>query len=133
MRPIIWCYFIVPLMYLCVCPGVLHQGRAVAAEPNLITGSVQNQDLRRVDQVIVLVRDQEGNIVAQGVTNQAGEFTITVPQDGTYSVSAVQDTYQSEYRGGEDRDRASGSGHPHPGRNTRDRFGNRVATFRDSV
>ena len=97
MRPLIWCYFIVPLMYLCVCPGVLHQGRAVAAEPNLITGSVQSQDLRRVDQVIVLVRDQEGNIVAEGVTNQAGEFTITAPQEGTYSVSAVQDTYKSEF------------------------------------
>jgi hypothetical protein len=62
-----------------------------------ITGSVQNQDLRRVDQAIVQVRDQEGEVVAQGVTNQAGEFTITVPQEGTYSVSAVQETYRSEF------------------------------------
>src|SRR5438093_8137449 len=62
-----------------------------------ITGSVQSQDLRRVDQAIVQVRDQEGNVVTQGVTNQAGEFTVTVPQEGTYSVSAVQDTYKSEF------------------------------------
>lgn len=62
-----------------------------------ITGTVQNQDLRRVDQAIVQVRDQEGNVVAEDVTNQAGEFALTVPKSGTYSVSAVQDTYRSEY------------------------------------
>lgn len=66
-------------------------------EKRIITGTVQNQDLRRVDQAIVQVRDQEGNIVAQSITNQAGEFAITVPQEGTYSVSAVLDTYRSEY------------------------------------
>ncbi len=62
-----------------------------------IAGVVQNQDLRRVDQAMVHVRDQEGAIVAQGVTNQAGEFKIIVPREGTYSVSAVRDTYKSEY------------------------------------
>lgn len=66
-------------------------------ETHMITGLVQNQDLRRVDQAIVQVRDQEGNVVTQGVTNQAGEFTVTVPEEGTYSVSAVQDTYKSEF------------------------------------
>jgi outer membrane receptor for ferrienterochelin and colicin len=66
-------------------------------ETRTITGLVQSQDLRRVDQAIVQVRDQEGNVVTQGVTNQAGEFTVTVPQEGTYSVSAVQDTYKSEF------------------------------------
>ncbi|BFU93704.1 MAG: putative TonB-dependent receptor [Nitrospira sp.] len=63
----------------------------------IITGAVQNQDLRRVDQAIVQVRDQEGNVVTQGVTNQAGEFSLTVPEDGVFSISAVQDTYKSEY------------------------------------
>jgi len=75
-------------------------GEAVSAandETRTITGLVQNQDLRRVDQAIVQVRDPEGNVVTQGVTNQAGEFTVTVPQEGTYSVSAVQDTYKSEF------------------------------------
>src|SRR5437773_2571950 len=75
-------------------------GDAVYAADNetrTIAGLVQSQDLRRVDQAIVQVRDQEGNVVTQGVTNQAGEFTVTVPQEGTYSVSAVQDTYKSEF------------------------------------
>src|SRR5438094_2740271 len=62
-----------------------------------ITGSVQNQDLRRVDQAIVQVRDQEGNVVTQGVTNQAGEFSVIAPQAGTYSVSAIHETYRREY------------------------------------
>ncbi len=66
-------------------------------ETRTITGLVQSQDLRRVDQAIVQVRDQEGNVVTQGVTNQAGEFTVTVLEEGTYSVSAVQDTYKSEF------------------------------------
>ncbi|HXX74337.1 MAG TPA: TonB-dependent receptor [Nitrospiraceae bacterium] len=80
--------------------SVFGQAMAIAAqgsEGNVIMGSVQNQDLRRVDQAIVQVRDQEGEIVAQGVTNQAGEFSITIPQEGTYSVSAVRDTYKSEF------------------------------------
>ncbi len=84
--------------------GILFQERSVhAQEPaalataRTITGAVQNQDLRRVDQAIVQVRDQEGNVVAQGVTNQAGEFSVTAPREGTYSVSAVQDTFKSEY------------------------------------
>ena len=75
-------------------------GDTVSAEDHgtrTIIGLVQSQDLRRVDQAIVQVRDQEGNIVTQGVTNQAGEFTVTVPEAGTYSVSAVHETYRSEY------------------------------------
>ena len=73
--------------------------RSFGADEGLrtITGSVHNQDLRRVDQAIVQVRDQEGNVVTQGVTNQAGEFSLTVPEEGTYSVSAIQATYRSEY------------------------------------
>src|SRR5256885_2134065 len=61
-----------------------------------ISGSVQNQDLRRVGQALVEVRDQEGTIVAHKVTNDAGEFTVAVPAEGTYSVSAVLETYRSE-------------------------------------
>ncbi len=77
--------------------GWMNTAEAAEGDARTITGSVQNQDLRRVDQAIVQVRDQEGNIVTQGVTNQAGEFKVTVPQEGTYSVSAVQDTYKSEF------------------------------------
>ena len=97
MWPLIWCHHIVRAVSLCACLSLLGQGLAVSAEPILITGSVQNQDLRRVGQVTVEVKDQEGTLVATGVSNDAGEFTIPVPADGTYSVSALQDTYRSEY------------------------------------
>lgn len=70
---------------------------APPADARTIVGTVQNQDLRRVPQAIVEVRDQEGAIVATGVADDAGEFGVNVPQGGTFSVSAVQDTYRSEY------------------------------------
>src|ERR1044072_2610627 len=62
-----------------------------------IVGTVQHQNLRRVDQATVQVRDQEGNMVAQGVSNQAGEFHIVVPEAGTYSIISVLDSYRREY------------------------------------
>ena len=62
-----------------------------------ITGVVQNQDLRRVPSAVVEVKDQEGKVMTSGVTNDAGEFSVTVAEDGTYSVSAVNETYRSEY------------------------------------
>jgi outer membrane receptor protein involved in Fe transport len=62
-----------------------------------ITGSVQNQDLRRVGQALVEVKDKDGNIIVHKVTNDAGEFAVEVPAEGTYSVSAVLETYRSEY------------------------------------
>jgi len=77
--------------------SVIERVSAAVNDERTITGVVQSQDLRRVDQAIVQVRDQEGTVVAQGVTNQAGEFTIMVPQEGTYSVSAIQETYKSEF------------------------------------
>lgn len=64
---------------------------------NTVRGVVQNQDLRRVPQATVELKNQEGIIVTTGVTNDAGEFAIPVPAKGTYSVSAVRDTYRSEY------------------------------------
>jgi hypothetical protein len=74
---------------------------AVYAEENndakAIKGVVQNQDLRRVPQAIIEVKNQEGEMVSSGVSNDAGEFKIVLPEDGTYSVSAVQETYRSEY------------------------------------
>ncbi|TKB74884.1 MAG: TonB-dependent receptor [Nitrospira sp.] len=98
MRSIIWSHLIVRSICLCVvCMSFLHQARAFAVEPNHIVGSVQNQDLRRIGQVVVEVKNQEGTLVTTGVSNDAGEFSIPVPADGTYSVSAVQDTYRSEY------------------------------------
>ena len=57
-----------------------------------IKGVVQNQDLRRVPQAVIEVKSQEGDMVSTGVSNDAGEFKVTVPEEGTYSVSAVQET-----------------------------------------
>src|ERR1022692_1065284 len=68
-----------------------------AVESHAITGVVQNQDLRRVGQAFVEIKDQEGNLVTRGVTNDIGEFTVTVPEEGTYSVHAILETYRSEY------------------------------------
>jgi hypothetical protein len=64
---------------------------------NTISGTVQNQDLRRVPQAVIEVKDQEGGLVSSGLSNDAGEFIVSVPINGTYSVSAVQDSYRSEY------------------------------------
>jgi hypothetical protein len=62
-----------------------------------ITGTVQSQDLRRIPQVVVEVKDEEGGLVSSGISDDAGEFAIGVPVQGMYSVSAVQETYRSEY------------------------------------
>ena len=90
-------------VYLCVAiaSGVLGGGSVTSAAEgeaqSVIRGTVQNQDLRRVGQAVVEVKDQEGNTVTSAVSNDAGEFVAAVPAAGTYSVSAVQDTYRSEY------------------------------------
>ena len=62
-----------------------------------INGVVQNQDLRRVPQAVIEIKNQEGDIISSGVSNDAGEFKVTLSEGGTYSVSAVQETYRSEY------------------------------------
>ncbi|MBA5864015.1 MAG: TonB-dependent receptor plug domain-containing protein [Nitrospira sp. CR1.1] len=62
-----------------------------------LVGIVQNQDLRRVAQASVEVKDQEGTVVVTAVANDAGEFTVELPSQGTYSVSARLDIYRSEY------------------------------------
>ena len=90
----------VVLLAVTVSVGWVWGGVAKAADGDvgqMVTGAVQNQDLRRVPQAVVQVRDQEGTVVATGVTNDGGEFAVVVPQAGTFSVSAVQETYRSEY------------------------------------
>jgi hypothetical protein len=53
--------------------------------------------LRRVGQATVQVRNQEGAVVSDTVSNDAGEFSIKLPSEGTYSLSAMQGTLRSEY------------------------------------
>ncbi|MBH0196916.1 MAG: TonB-dependent receptor [Nitrospira sp.] len=62
-----------------------------------IVGTVHNQDLRRVAQAVIEVKDPEGVLVASGVSDDAGDFVLSLSARGTYSVSAVRDTYRSEY------------------------------------
>ena len=64
----------------------------------VIAGIVQNQDLRRVPQATVEVKDQEGNVAGSAVANEADEFIVDIPDEGTYSVSAVQEDFRSEYQ-----------------------------------
>jgi hypothetical protein len=92
MRRILWSLFLVGSL----CSGPPSSAHAERV-PHTVTGVVQNQDLRRVPQATVELKDQDGTIVATGVTNEAGEFAIPGPTDGTYSVSAVRETYRSEY------------------------------------
>jgi len=80
-----------------VCGGASAVRAAEDEAQPVIRGTVQNQDLRRVGQAVVEVKNQEGGLVATTVSNDAGEFSVSVPASGTYSVSAVQETYRSEY------------------------------------
>src|SRR5687767_9877675 len=68
-----------------------------ATEAKALVGTVQYQDLRRVGQATVQVRNQEGSVVSDAVSNDAGEFSIKLPSEGTYSLSAVQGNLRSEY------------------------------------
>lgn len=79
--------------------GISSESFVYAADSDrvTITGTVQNQDLRRVPQVVVEVKDEEGGLVSSGISDDAGEFAIVVPVQGMYSVSAVQETFRSEY------------------------------------
>ncbi|MBI5317634.1 MAG: TonB-dependent receptor [Nitrospirae bacterium] len=70
---------------------------ADSEQTQTIKGVVQQQDLRRVPQAVIEVKNQAGDMVSSGVSNEAGEFKVAVPEGGTYSVSAVQETYRSEY------------------------------------
>ena len=46
------------------------QGEGPKPEGRTVTGFVQNQDLRRVSQAVVQVRDEEGITVAETVTDR---------------------------------------------------------------
>ena len=84
--------------WVCLAAGWTDaRAQGKAEDARAIRGLVRNQDLRHVPQAIVQVRDQEGQIVATGVTSDAGEFSLRAPGEGTYSVSAIQETYRSEF------------------------------------
>ena len=73
------------------------QNGAAAPAGQTITGYVQNADLRRVAQATVELRDPEGTLVTSATTTDAGGFLLITPNDGVFSVQAIQDTYRSEH------------------------------------
>ncbi|HEX3203369.1 MAG TPA: TonB-dependent receptor [Nitrospiraceae bacterium] len=102
----LWMVFILAVfLFVCASPGISPsqaQPDDQAHHARTITGVVQYQDLRRAgsaesNQAVVRVRDEEGTIVAEAVTNDAGEFSVLLPKDGTFSVSAEQGSLRSEY------------------------------------
>lgn len=84
-----------------VVPAIQQTTIAFAQKPEgggkSLTGTVQYQDNRRVGQATVQVRDQEGQVVAETASNDAGEFHVMIPGDGTFSLSAMQGNLKSEY------------------------------------
>ena len=91
-------------IFLTIFIGVVLGQETVQAEDEALTlelrtveGIVQKEDLRRVDQAIVELRDEEGTLLDSVVTDEAGEFKVVVPEDGMYSIRAIQETYRSEY------------------------------------
>lgn len=63
-----------------------------------VVGIVQYQDLKRAGQSTVQIKDQEGTVISETVSDDAGEFSVVLPPEGTYSISAVQGNLRSEYR-----------------------------------
>lgn len=62
----------------------------------IITGVVQYEDLRRVPQATLHLRDQEGLLIETQVTNEGGEFIFGAPGPGIYSIRATQSSLSSE-------------------------------------
>lgn len=83
--------------WLLAAPLADAQDAKDSASARPIMGIVQYQDLRRVGQATVEVKDQAGILVQDSVTNDAGEFGLSELPEGTYSVSAVQGSLRSEF------------------------------------
>lgn len=62
----------------------------------IVTGVVQYEDLRRVSQATVELRDQEGTLIDTQVTTEGGEFIFAPPESGIYSFRAIQSDLSSE-------------------------------------
>ena len=67
---------------------VAHAQQPAGDASRTVVGIVQNQDLRRVPQAAVQVKDQEGTVIVTAVANEAGEFTVDLPSQGTGIPSA---------------------------------------------
>lgn len=62
----------------------------------VVSGVVQDEDLHRVDQANVELRDQEGQLIESQISDNNGEFILGIPHPGIYSIRAFQSTLTSE-------------------------------------
>lgn len=69
----------------------------VSEDIRTVSGTVQYPDLVPADRARVVIKNRAGKVVAEAVTNEAGEFSVVVPETGTYSIHAVLSTFRSEY------------------------------------
>jgi TonB dependent receptor-like, beta-barrel len=94
-----WCALVLWIFGLGTFMGV---GLVQAVEKDndkkvwIVTGVVQYEDFRRVPQVTVELRDQEGTIIDTQVSNEGGEFLFAPPEAGIYSIQATQSDLSSE-------------------------------------
>jgi outer membrane receptor protein involved in Fe transport len=99
MRWMEWCGLIFGILGMGVLLGA---SSAQAMEQDgdekvwIVTGVVQDEDLRRVSQATVELRDQEGTVIDTQVTNEGGEFILAPPDRGIYSIRAIQEALSSE-------------------------------------
>jgi hypothetical protein len=88
----------------CFISILIHDGLALAVENHaknmervwIITGVVQGEELRRVPQAKVELRDQEGSLLDTQVPNEGGEFIFGVSDSGIYSIRGLQTSLSSE-------------------------------------
>src|SRR5205807_7432958 len=81
-----WCFL---LFMLAPMPTEAEQAQPMS-ELKTITGFVQNEDLRRVPQARVEVKDQEGNKIVEAISDDTGKFSITVPNRSEEHTSELQ-------------------------------------------
>lgn len=96
---VVWCGFVLWIFGLGTFVSV-SLVQAMEKDNNkkiwIVTGLVQYEDLRRVPQATVELRDQEGTLIETQVTNEGGEFILAPPEAGIYSIRAIQSDLSSE-------------------------------------
>jgi outer membrane receptor protein involved in Fe transport len=98
MRWMEWCGLIFGILGMGVLLGTSAQAMEQDGDEKvwIVTGVVQDEDLRRVSQATVELRDQEGTVIDTQVTNEGGEFILAPPDRGIYSIRAIQEALSSE-------------------------------------
>ena len=76
-------------------PAVGKMAPLAATIPNVIIGLVRSLDGLLLTDVVIVVKDTEGEPVRALKSNKVGQFAITTPlPNGTYTIDASKDSYQ---------------------------------------